>query len=140
MRIMIEEADAAVAEAVESSLLASLRETLPQSKNTGFVLSARGDDSRLAGGLTASTSYGWILIKTLWVADDRRKQGIGRSLMREAEARGKALGCHAAWLDTSNPDAMRFYERLGYAEFGVLSNKEGQSPETHQRWFMKKNL
>ncbi len=104
------------------------------------MLSAKSAQNSLIGGLTASTSYGWILIKTLWVDEAQRNQGVGRLLMEEAEAKGIGLGCHSAWLDTSNPDAKTFYETLGYEVFGELSNDAEQFPESHRRWFLKKSL
>ncbi len=125
---------------LESKLLTSLRNSLPQAENTSFVLAARDPTSRLIGGLTASTSYGWILIKVLWVDAEYRRHGIGRALMTRAHQKAIDTGCHGAWLETSNPKAMQFYRRLGYETFGMLSNSEHQPPEEHCRWFMKKML
>lgn len=127
-------------DAVENELTKSLRENLPQSQNVNFVLSARDHRNRLAGGLTAATSYGWLLVKTLWVAEKHRRQGLGRSLMKSAEDKARGFGCHSVWLDTSNPDAMNFYRKLGYEVFGQLSNSASQPPAGHRRWFMKKPL
>jgi len=140
MVILIEESDSVVAEALESRLLEALQKALVQSENTNFVISARSDQNVLIGGITASTSYGWMLIKVLWVDDLHRMKGVGRTLIEKAETKGRRIGCHAAWLETSNPDARRFYETLGYVVFGKLSNESGQFPDSHQRWFMKKNL
>lgn len=138
--VTIAEGDPKVADTIETELLRSLRATLPQSENQGFVLSAKSTGGELAGGLTGSTSYGWLLIKSLWVAEAQRGKGLGRTLMDKAENKARDLGCHGAWLDTSSPDAMRFYRRLGYETFGQLANATGQPPETHRRWFMSKRL
>ena len=129
-----------VAAILESELLESLRDRLPQSLNTGFVLSAKNTSRAIIGGITASTSYSWLLIKLLWVDEDYRHLGIGQSLMKQCEAKGVELGCHSAWLDTSNPDAKSFYLELGYETFGELANSEQQDPPDHHRWFMKKEL
>ena len=123
-----------------SKLLVSLRTSLPQAENTSFVFTARDSSSELIGGLTASTSYGWLLVKILWVDDDYRKRGIGRALMTRAHEKAIEVGCHGIWLETSNPNAMEFYRRLGYETFGELRNAQGQQPESHRRWFMKKML
>ena len=125
---------------IESELLAALRSSLPQSANSSFVLTVTDPDGHQVAGLTASTSYGWVLIKTLWVAESHRRQGLARKLMAQTEEKGTGLDCHAAWLDTSSPDARRFYEGIGYEVFGELKNEASQQPPSHRRWFMKKRL
>lgn len=131
---------AAIAATVEDRLLQALAEENEQSDNESFVLKATDDKGKLLGGLTASTSYHWLLIKTLWVDDSVRGAGLGARLVELAEHEARRLGCHAAWLDTSSPDAHRFYEKLGYEDFGILGNLRGQSLPDHRRWFMKKDL
>lgn len=123
---------------VEQKLLSSLAKTNIQSKNANVVLSVRDGAGNLTGGITASASYGWLLIKTLWVEEENRGAGIGRHLVEAMHCAGKKIDCHAVWLDTSSKDAMKFYSGLGYEVFGVLENTDGQIPETHKRWFMKK--
>ena len=88
----------------------------------------------------ASTSYSWLLIKILWVEESHRNSGIGQQLMEAAQAKGRTLNCHSAWLDTSSPKAYLFYARLGYEVFGQLENDATQSPPAHRRWFMKKSI
>lgn len=128
------------ADRIEAELLAALRSSQPQAVNASFVLTSKNGDGDLVAGLTAGSSYGWLLIKTLWVAESHRRQGLAAKLMAQAEKKGLALDCHAAWLDTSSPDAKRFYEGLGYAVFGELKNEGNQKPPAHRRWFMKKDL
>lgn len=125
---------------IENELLGTLHRDLPQGENKNVVLAARNRQGHLIGGLSASTSYGWLLIKSLWVIEDYRGQSIGRSLLEYAEESAKKIGCHGAWLDTSNPDALPFYEKLGYVVFGELANEAGQEPPGHRRWFMKRRL
>jgi ribosomal protein S18 acetylase RimI-like enzyme len=56
------------------------------------------------------------LIESVRVARDRRGQGIGRRLFDWAIARARARGCRLVQLttDKSRPDALRFYESLGF--------------------------
>jgi GNAT superfamily N-acetyltransferase len=138
--ITIAEDGPEIGDHIEAQLLHSLRTTSPQTQNTSFILSARDPGGALVGGLTASISYGWLRVKTLWIAEPCRRQGTGGHLMARAEGKARSLGCHGAWLDTSNPDAMRFYAELGYTTFGQLSNAIGQPPASHRRWFMEKRL
>lgn len=125
---------------IETALLTSLSNDLPQSTNVSFVLTAKNLAGELIGGLTASTSYGWFLVKVVWVKDDFRGCGLGRALMDKAEEKARNSECHSLWLDTSNPDAKRFYDSLGFTVFGELHNKPDQYPPEHSRWFMKKAL
>lgn len=125
---------------IETELLTALRASQPQAVNDAFVLTVKDGEGVLAAGLTAGSSYGWLLIKSLWVSEEYRRQGLARRLMLQAEEQGLRLGCHAAWLDTSNLDAKRCYERLGYQVFGELKNEPDQHPASHCRWFMKKGL
>jgi len=55
-------------------------------------------------------------IEAVRVASDRRGQGIGRTMMRNALAEAKARGCLMAQLtsDRARQDAHRFYEDLGF--------------------------
>ncbi len=139
-QITITEQSAAASHELEAALLNSLREDLPQATNSGFMLAARDTDGHLIAGLKASTSYGWLLIKLLWVAKAYQRRSLGRFLLLRAEDKALQTGCHSAWLDTSNPDAVPFYLKLGYDTFGELANQHNQLPERHRRWFMKKTL
>ena len=49
-----------------------------------------------------------------------RRTGIGRALMEDLEIRAAAHGFHEMFLDTATnmPEAMAFYEALGYQEMG----------------------
>ena len=60
---------------------------------------------------------GWrALIEGVRVAASRRSSGIGAELFRWAIARARERGCHLVQLtsDKARPDAIRFYERLGF--------------------------
>lgn len=131
---------AATAAAIEDRLLQALAQENEQSDNDAFVLKATDETGRLLGGLSASTSYHWLLIKTLWVDDSVRGAGLGARLVELAEHEARRLGCHAAWLDTSNEAAHRLYLKLGYEDFGLIGNLRGQALPDHRRWFMKKDL
>jgi len=139
-KIVLAGAEPELVDALERELLAAIRSSQPQASNSSFTLSVRDESGALVAGLAASTAYGWLLVKLLWVAQGQRGKGLGRRLMAEAEAEGQRRGCHGAWLDTSMPDAAGFYERLGYETFGKLENAPGDVVPGHRRWFMRKRL
>jgi putative acetyltransferase len=56
----------------------------------------------------------------LYVRPDRRRQGLGETLVRlvEDHARERGAGAMFFWSDTRFTGAHRLYERLGYARAG----------------------
>jgi GNAT superfamily N-acetyltransferase len=125
---------------IERRLLQSLGVNQPQAVNRHFNLVTEDESGTMVAGLTAATSYGWLLIKMLWVCESQRNTGVGTELMQRAEQIAIEAGCHGAWLDTSSASAQAFYVKLGYEPFGILENQPGQLPPSHKRWFMKKAL
>jgi GNAT superfamily N-acetyltransferase len=62
------------------------------------------------GGLRAQ-------IEAVRIREDRRGQGIGEKMMHWAIARAKQKGAHVLQLttDKKRPEAIRFYEKIGFA-------------------------
>lgn len=94
------------------------------------------DGARVVGGLTGRTGADWMFVEFLWLADGFRGRGLGADLIARAEREAAARGCMGAWLDTFSFQARGFYERQGYAVFGVLED----SPEGGARYFMRKRF
>jgi ribosomal protein S18 acetylase RimI-like enzyme len=132
--------DADTLHELEAKLLASLQQDAGVADYLPLAVIARDRNGTMLGGLAGSTSYGWLLVKMLWVAEDARRRGLGALLMQKAEAEAVRRGCHAAWLDTSNARARRFYEKLGYRVFGTLQNVGDERPEGHSRHFLCKRI
>lgn len=99
-----------------------------------FSLTVCDDRSELKAGVVGVVMWEWLFIEAMWVGDDLRGQGVGRQLMRRAEAHARAKGCHSAWLDTFQ--ARAFYEALGYEVFGQLD----QFPGEQVRYFMRRRI
>jgi ribosomal protein S18 acetylase RimI-like enzyme len=87
--------------------------------DVGFV----AEDSQICG--FAAVEYEpWHARLVLWhlyVATDRRREGIGRALLERVEAYGKKRRASRVWLETSNVNVpgIAAYERLGYALCGI---------------------
>lgn len=61
---------------------------------------------------------GWrALIEGVRIASGLRSRGIGRAMFAWAIERARARGCHLVQLttDKSRPEALRFYQSLGFA-------------------------
>jgi len=88
-----------------------------QIHNDGLFLVAE-QNAQLIGSVMAGYEghRGWI--NYLAVLPEYRKQGIGRALMLEAEARLLARGCPKINLQirTGNTGVIAFYESIGYLD------------------------
>ena len=107
----------------------------PRNAQPLFAMS-HDQQGRLIGGLCATTVWGWLQIKELWVAESARGSDTGSRLMNAAEREALSRGCHHALVDTFDFQARPFYEKLGYEVFGELDD----FPLGHRRYFMKKRL
>ena len=76
-----------------------------------FVRDASGE---ILGGLLGNVGLHCLVIQILWVEDDHRRQGIGQSLVTEAEQQAMALGAIQSIVETTSFQAPGFYEGLGY--------------------------
>ena len=88
------------------------------------------------GGLTARIGYSRMFVELLYVPDTLRGQGLGEQLMRQAEALARESGCTGIWLDTFSFQAPGFYKKLGYDEFGILTDY----PPGFTRHYLHKTL
>jgi len=90
-------------------------------------------DGQIVGGLAGSIFWGWLHVDTLWVAEPYREHGLGTSLMDQAEAEAIAMGVHQAFLESTDFQAVGFYEKRGYQVFAQLENQ----PPGHTCYYMK---
>ena len=97
-------------------------------------LFAYAPDQEIIGGLAGAIFWGWLHVDTLWVDESFRMDGIGTSLMDGAEAEAIAMGVKQFYLETTDFQAVGFYEKRGYQIFAQLEN---QSPG-HSCYYMKK--
>ena len=88
------------------------------------------------GGLWGRTGWGWLAVELIYVPEEWRGKGLATRLLALAEAEAMRRGCHAAWIDTLNPDALRLYESVGYQRFGELKDY----PKGGSRVFLQKSL
>jgi GNAT superfamily N-acetyltransferase len=126
--------DEATIRAIESGLTAHATGLgLPTDWSPRWI-TARDKGEVVQGGIRFMLAFEYLFVNWLWVADAYRKHGIGSQLMAGAEATARDHGCRAAYLDTFTFQAPKFYERLGYWEFGRLND----FPPGHARiWFTK---
>jgi len=101
-----------------------------------LFLTLRDENNQIFAGLVARTWWGGLEVQYLWVSDDCRGKGVGRDLMLAAEQEAKQRGCHMAYVDTFNFQAVGFYEKLGYSVYGEL----GDYAHLHTRHYLAKKI
>jgi ribosomal protein S18 acetylase RimI-like enzyme len=96
----------------------------------------RNESGSIVGGLTAKTYWRYLDIGFLWVSAKHRGQDLGSKLMDAAESEARARGCERALLDTLSFQALEFYKKRGYTEFGRLNGFSGK----YDRHYLFKQL
>ncbi|MBR0451162.1 MAG: GNAT family N-acetyltransferase [Oscillospiraceae bacterium] len=93
-----------------------------------FVLKIENENGEIIGGCVAEVyEYHWsrMLLEDLWVDERYRHQGIGSTIIREAERIAREKGCRVVTLGTSSYMARPFYEKHGYTVFSILQKTNG---------------
>ena len=94
----------------------------------GRVRVAADGSGRLLGfSVVLPVEDGRCELDDLFVEPDRMRLGVGRMLVRDLATRAAAAG--ASRVDViANPNALGFYERLGFKVTGQVSTRFGSAP------------
>ena len=101
-----------------------------------FAFSVRSESGEFIAGLLGFTHFNHFFVSALYVDQQFRKEGIGRELMKRAEALALEQGCDVIYLDSFDYQAPGFYEKLGFEIFGKLEDY----PPGHQRFYLRKRI
>lgn len=74
----------------------------------------------VVGGVNGYIAWGWLTIELLWVNEDYRGLGVGRTLMERIERYAAELDVRRVRLETTSFQALDFYRKLGYEVFAEL--------------------
>jgi len=88
------------------------------------------------GGILGRTSLGLLFIDLVYLPATLRGQDLGTRMMAMIEQEAVRRGCRSATLMTITFQAPKFYERLGWREFGRVPS----DPPGTFRIFMAKTL
>ncbi|WP_375597865.1 GNAT family N-acetyltransferase [Devosia sp. Naph2] len=118
------------------SLIAFNDADVGPSERRPLAVLLRNEVGDIVAGISGHTAWGWLYVQWLWVAENQRGQKLAATMLAAAEAEARRRGCHGAYIDTFNPDALQAYQRAGYEPFGHLSN----FPPGRTRTFLQKML
>ncbi|MYL49797.1 GNAT family N-acetyltransferase [Halobacillus litoralis] len=79
-------------------------------------------DEYVRGGLLGEICWNWLEIHTLMMDEEFRGSGHGTKLLMEAERIARKKECDFIKVDTLSFQALDFYKKHGYHEFGVLNH------------------
>ena len=106
------------------------------SDKTPLCVFDRSACGELLGGLIGKTYWNYLEITYLWVSEECRGEGRAASLLQAAEDEAEKRACSHAYLNTFSFQALDFYRKMGYEEFGYLPD----FAEGHSRHFLHKML
>jgi GNAT superfamily N-acetyltransferase len=121
---------------IAQSLAAEIAQRFGPSGEQPVSIVLRTPEGTTAAGLNGVSHWRWLYIRHLFVAPERRGQGLGRELMALADGEARRRGCVGVYLDTFSEDAAAFYERLGFARCGRIDD----FPVGGTRIFLRKTL
>lgn len=124
---------------VRAGLYLYNRKQLGGEANDRFVkllVYARDEEGYPIGGVYGEAYWGWLHIDTLWVAEAYRGQDIGSALLAQIEQAAGEQGFPNSHLETTDFQALPFYQKHGYEVFGALEGK----PTGHTCYYLKKVL
>jgi len=101
-----------------------------------LAIFVRDEHGELMAGLHGWTWDRTAFVRTLWVREELRGQGLGTRLLEAAEREAGRRGCWEVQLDTHDYQAPRFYRRRGYEQIAELPGWPGAST----RIFFRKTL
>jgi GNAT superfamily N-acetyltransferase len=137
LRVEVEEnPHAADARVVGEGLLEFNRAVIGDPHETQLGVFVRDASGHVVGGLLGHVRWKWLYVAKLWLPDELRGRGLGSRVMREVEQYARRQGCHGIYLDTFEYQALPFYAKLGYEQFGVL---EGYPPG-YRQYHLRKTM
>ena len=94
------------------------------------------DDGTIYAGLHGHSWAGICEIKTLWIDERERGNGLGARLLAAAEEEARRRGCRVIHLESFTFQAPEFYLRHGFEPFARLEDL----PAGHANVFLMKRL
>lgn len=95
------------------------------------------ENGQIVAGLDACmTAFKILYVSTVFVEENYRRKGYGRTILLEMEQRAKKLGANTIRLDTFGYQGKDFYLAMGYEQVGFYRNEE----DDYEEYFFLKRI
>ena len=136
MKIEITDAPRKEDEAFVIDQIWKYNSSFAENDHKSLCVFARDQEDHIIGALTGRTYWEYLEVAFLWVDERFRSNGYATELMKAAEDEARERGCTRAFLNTFSFQSLRFYQKLGYVEFGRLFGFSGK----YERHYLYKRL
>jgi len=99
-----------------------------------FAIFIRDDNGTIQGGIIAEVDWGMMYVDLLWLDDSLRGKGLGKALLHTIEQTTLSIGLSSIYLMTTEFQALRFYQHMGYELFGTIMNR----PHGYAYYYLRK--
>lgn len=119
------DADAGDLAVIADGVFSHLRAQLADGNAAPIACFVR-EGTRVVAGGTGRTECQRLFLHNLWVAPERRGQGIARRVLAELESEAVKRGCRDALIETLDDSVANLYSRLGYQPLVVVERYLGR--------------
>jgi GNAT superfamily N-acetyltransferase len=107
---------------------------LPCDEDIRFVL--KDEEGNVCGGISGHIALYCFFIEELWIDENYRDEGYGKSLLKKAEKTAREKGCIFAQTNTFSFQSPDFYINHGYKQVAVVVD----FPDDIRHHYFKKTL
>ena len=92
-----------------------------------FSVFLRDKENKIQGGIIAQIrpKLQLLYLDYIWIDPAFRNKGFGTKVVHLAEKIAKGKGCKTSEVETLDFQAKKFYQKLGYNQFGVVGKYMG---------------
>ncbi|MFD6506755.1 MULTISPECIES: N-acetyltransferase [Bacillus] len=96
----------------------------------------KDENGKIRGGILGEVCWNWLEIHSFIMDEDIRALGYGTKLLLEVEKIALERNCDFIKVDTLSFQALDFYKKYGYKEYGILDNVG----RDYKHYYLKKDL
>jgi GNAT superfamily N-acetyltransferase len=108
--------------AISAGVLEAHFEHMGERRRESIPVTVRDGAGTLQGGAVGRFVFGDLYVDSIWVVPGLRRGGVGRRILAELEAEGRARAARWAFANTIVPTSRAFFLANGYETFGTVAD------------------